>query len=67
MRDKLKFSLVFSSSENSNLRAHLHDFFPVRSVNFGHSLLFTVLQVVGVTIYSNSYGMDPSSETNKCD
>ena len=67
MRDKLKPSLAFSSSENSNLRAHLHDFFPVRSVNFGHSLLFTVLQVVGVTIYSNSYDMDPSWETNKCD
>ena len=67
MRDKLKSSLAFSSSENSNLRAHFHDFFPVGSVNFGHSLLFTVLQAVGVTIYSNSYDMGPSWETNKCD
>ena len=67
MRDKLNSSLVFSSSENSNLRVHFHDFFPVGSVNFGHSLLFTVLQADGVTIYSSSYDMDLSLETNKCD
>ena len=67
MRDRLNSSLVFGNFENSNLRVHFHDFSPVGSVNFGHSLLFIMLQADGVTVYSSSYDMDPSWETNKCD
>ena len=65
MSGRLGLGLVFGNYGNSNLRVHYHDFSPVGSVNFGHSLLFRINQAIGATVYSRPYDMDPSWATSK--